>query len=60
LLIFGGGRLAQPFLSAAPTAQSTCQSRYLLGKMKLESVWVSYNTGDYLKIDTQSKGEMNF
>ena len=60
LLIFGGGRLAQPFLSAAPTAAIDLPIKVLAWEDESGKVWVSYNTGDYLKDRHAIKGRDEF
>src|SRR5688572_8615197 len=60
LLIFGGGRLAQPFLSAAPIAAIDLPMKVLAWEDETGKVWVSYNTGDYLKDRHAIKGRDEF
>ena len=60
LLIFGGGRLAQPFLSAAPIAAIDLPMKVLAWEDETGKVWVSYNTGEYLKDRHAIKGRDEF
>lgn len=60
LLIFGGGRLAQPFLSAAPAAAIDLPIKVLAWEDETGKVWVSYNTGEYLKDRHAIKGRDEF
>jgi uncharacterized protein (DUF302 family) len=60
LLIFGGGRLAQPFISAAPTVAIDLPMKVLAWEDETGKVWVSYNTGEYLKDRHAIKGRDEF
>jgi uncharacterized protein (DUF302 family) len=56
LSIFGGGRALQPLLPATPKAAIDLPLKVLAWEDENGKVWVTYNTGEYLKERHPIKG----
>jgi len=60
LSIFGGGRALQPLLPANPKAAIDLPLKVLAWEDENGKVWVTYNTGEYLKDRHAIKGKDDF